>query len=179
MRAITDDDGVFRFEQVPPGEIVLYYPWDGPNNLEVRDGKWSKWTKPGQTFPSPPTKGLCWVKVFNVVESQRIDDLVIDLSKSNCVAEGRVTDGRGQALKGVYVKPIWKRRSGYWSVHGMAALPAISTDDEGRYRITGLPPGDIHLAVSSTDPKIEFEPVAVRLNVGNSTRRDLRVRVVR
>ena len=177
MRAITDDDGLFRFEQVPPGEIVLYYPWAGPNRLEVRDGKWSKWTKPSQTYPSPPTEGPCWVKVFDVVENQQFDEVVVDLSKSTCVLEGRVTDRRGQAVKGVNVNPLWKRRGGYYSVHGMDALPAISTDDEGRYHITGLPPGEVHVGVHSKNPKIEIEPVAVRLHVGTSTRRDLRVRV--
>ena len=177
MRAITDDDGVFRFAQVPPGQIVLYYPWDGPNKLEVRDGKWSKWTKPGQTYPSPPTEGLCWVKVFDLVESQQFDELVVDLSKSTCILEGRVTDRRGQAVKGVNVLPLWKRRDGYYSVHGMEELPAIYTDDEGRYRITGLPPGEVYVGFHSKHRKIEFEPVAVGLNVGESTHRDLRVRV--
>jgi len=177
MRAITDDDGLFRFEQVPSGEIALYYPWDGPNGREVRDGKWSKWTKPGQTYPSPPTRGLCWVKVFDVVENQQFDEVVVDLSKSTCVLEGRVTDRRGQAVEGVSVNPLWKRRGGYYSVHGMKALPAISTDDEGRYRITGLPPGEVYVGFHSKHRKIEFEPVAVRLHVGKSTRRDLRVRV--
>ncbi|TWU37855.1 Methicillin resistance mecR1 protein [Novipirellula aureliae] len=179
MRAMTDDQGTFRFEDVPPGEIVLYYPWDGPTGSEVRSGKWLAPDSHSQGTPKPPTQGICWVKVLHAKEGQAVDPIVVDLSKSRCVVEGRVTDEQGEPVGNVTVQPLWKRDGGYFSVHGNATLPANVTDAEGRYRITGLPPDAIHLAVwgRGSERQIEFEPTPVHLTANSPLHRNLKVQV--
>src|SRR5208282_5240094 len=39
LRAISDEQGRFRIEGVPPGKHRLYYPWSGPTRGEVDSGR--------------------------------------------------------------------------------------------------------------------------------------------
>ena len=175
LRAVSDEQGYFQFHDVPPGEIVLFYPWAGPTAGEVRGGTWKKWTRPAERSPRVPTQGVCWLRVFNAGEGETVDGLEVDLSKSTCAVEGTVTDQTGRRMSDARVVPVWKRQGAWASVHGLSSLPSIRTDRQGRYHATGMPPGEVFLSVSSSNVKVDFQPGAVELVQGETAQKDLRV----
>ena len=182
LRAISDENGEFRFENVPPGKLFLYYPWDGPTAGEVDSGKWRRWTKPGEAYPSAPTKGLTWTRFIRGEEGRQVNDLVVDLSKSTCVVEGRVVDADGTPVVGARVEATWKGKD--WSGHTVPnGEPPAHTDANGLYRLTGLPPSEAAvfatLQINDQDaPRgirtYRTEVVPVKLLTGRSVTANLR-----
>lgn len=146
LRAISDEDGNFEFEDAPPGELIIYYPWDGPNVGEINSGKWRKWTKPGDTAPAPPVAGKTWIRVLQADDGEAIDDLGVDLSKSTCGITGQVVDAEGNPVSGATVQASWPRTGGGYTVDQSGASSTTVTG--GRFSLTGLPPVDVRFIAS-------------------------------
>ena len=139
LRTISADDGTFTLDNAPPGRLTLYYPWDGPTAGEVQQGRWSKWTKPGQQYPEPPYKGITWIKSFDAEEGETID-ITVDISQATGILSGKVVDAEGNPLSGVTINAIHPRDDNNWySVDDMTG--SIKTDPLGRYYLMGLAPG--------------------------------------
>ncbi|MCF7731805.1 MAG: ankyrin repeat domain-containing protein [Akkermansiaceae bacterium] len=171
LRAISDANGVYRFDGVPAGEVFFYYPWEGPTQGEVDSGKWQAWTKPGQDYPQPPVTDRGWVQALQFAEGERREGVDVDLSKSTASVEGQVVDSAGQAVGGAKVRATWNieginRHSLPDSFQGGHA----TTGPDGGFRLTGLPPGVVVLAVSHETLKPPRQPVEVRLMVAETSR---------
>jgi len=179
LRAIADEQGRWRMENVPPGRHLLYYPWEGPTNVEVAQGIWDKYKKPGEVYPSAPIKGICGAMIINgdqdVAEGETISNIVMDLSQSTAAAEGRVTDADGRPVEGIEVFLRWKWARGAVDVHGEDFPPAV-TDSEGHYRLEHLPPGKWTLRAWYQQSDSSSSDVPVELEKEQTTRQDLRMK---
>ncbi|MCG8651803.1 MAG: carboxypeptidase regulatory-like domain-containing protein, partial [Pirellulales bacterium] len=170
LRTISNDDGTFLFEGVPPGDLILYYPWDGPTQGEVDRGHWRQWTKPGQPYPSPPLANRAWVSAIKLGEGERREDIVVDLSKSSARVEGRVVSTTGQPIADAAIGATWKFDNGAGftfpdSFRGGHAR----TDAQGRFQLSGLPPGAMSISCRHERFTAPQELVQVSLTAGVTT----------
>jgi peroxiredoxin/protocatechuate 3,4-dioxygenase beta subunit len=167
FRAITDEQGHFRMEDVPPGTHLLYYPWSGPSKGEVSSGRWRAFHGPDERRPSAPVKGVCAAKVIKLGDGE-LRGIVIDLSKSTCAVEGQVHDTHGRVVADAMVSLYWVHSIGWESVN-----TPVATDAQGRYRLQNLPPGDWHIRTWHDKVKQQSEPVPVELKQGRTIQQDL------
>jgi Carboxypeptidase regulatory-like domain len=122
--ASTDFDGRYEFNRLPAGRYSLVVDRRGYLSLRY-----------GQRRPLEQGTPL------QLLERQVLERVDFALPKMSVIA-GRVTDESGDPMAGVTVVAL---RSTY--VEGrrrlvMASRAAfVRTDDEGRYRLSGLPPG--------------------------------------
>ncbi len=170
FRAVSDENGEFRFEDVPPGKLYVFYPWIGPTR-GIEGGKWTKWTKPGEQYPLPPVTDRGWVKSIELDEGERAEDVVVDLSASSAAVDGQVIDPSGRPVANASVRAVWKCDGLCWisfpdSLKGGRA----KTDAEGRFHLTGLPPGAVAVASEHPDLESPKDPVAVELESGKTGR---------
>ena len=173
FRAITDEQGHFRMEDVPPGTHLLYYPWSGPSKGEVSSGRWRAFHGPDERWPSAPVKGICAAKVIKLGDGE-LCGIVIDLSKSTCAVEGQVHDTHGRVVADAMVSLYWvcPNGSGWGPVNGKG-YPPVATDAEGRYRLQNLPPGDWHIRTWHDKVEQQSEPVPIELKPGRTIQQDL------
>ena len=87
------------------------------------------------------------VRVLRVGGDMRAHDVEIVLIPGGAIA-GR-SHSAGEPFQGVLVRPLRLRQNGGRTVATLAASPRL-TDDHGRYRLFGLPPGSV-LIVASLD----------------------------
>lgn len=165
LRAITDENGEYRFDGVPPGELLVYYPWEDPIMGEVKSGRWRQWTEPGQRYPQPPVTDRAWGTAVTFKEGQSLTDLDVDLSRSTAQVDGQVVDKAGQPVPDASVHAVFRLddvRKLSWpdSFHRGRA----TTDADGRFRLSGLPLGTFGLYVKhdqlkspETAPELELE----------------------
>ncbi len=172
LRAITDAEGQFVIDAVPPGLLLLMYPWQGPSAGEVTAGKWAAWTKPGERYPSAPIKGVCAAVRIELGDGQTIKDRVVDLSQSTAAVEGQVLDRAGRPVPNAKVALYWKEKGGWLPVASLDYPPAM-TDANGRYRLERLPVGSWHIGAWLGDGRAE--PVPVELSSNKTARADLRM----
>ncbi|MBN1359079.1 MAG: carboxypeptidase regulatory-like domain-containing protein [Sedimentisphaerales bacterium] len=178
LRAITDASGHFRIDSVPPGIHLLYYPWSGPLASEVDSGRWQAFRQPGQRWPSAPVEDVLGAVTIELDEAEEITDALIDLSKSTCAIEGQVRDTGGRFVGGAKVAFTWKITNANlsaWGPFGSEGYTPAVTDSQGRYRMTGLPPGDWHIKASHPNISSEADLVPVHLGPGRTVRQDLRL----
>jgi protocatechuate 3,4-dioxygenase beta subunit len=174
LRAITDDSGRFVMN-VPPGHHLLYYPWMGPSKAEVQSGKWDKWKKTGERYPSAPIKGVLSAQIIEVREGEKIGEVVVDLSQSTCSVTGQVCDTTGRTVAGAKVSLYWKFSGGTTSINGRGYRP-FETDENGRYYMDNLPPGNWHIKAWHGLTKKRMNVVPVELTTGKTVRQDLQLR---
>ena len=178
LRAITNEQGRFRIEGVPPGNHFLYYPWDGPTQGEVDSGRWRAFgTKKDARLVVPhPLAGYGLVKPITVNEAATVRDVVLDFSRSTSAVEGKVLDAAGKPVSGASVRLLWPRGDGAnWMSLG---LPDAVTDAAGHYRIDHLPPESFQLQAIPPGMKVVPEkspPVQVELAAEQVLRQDLRI----
>jgi hypothetical protein len=144
LRAVSDDNGRFLFEGVPPGNHHLYYPWSGPTQGEVDSGRWKTFEikkDNGRVVPLP-LAGYGMVRPITVDEGATVRNVTLDFTQSTSTIEGKVLDAEGKPLKGASVRVLWRqgRQDG-----GQSLLPDVVSDVEGRYHVDHLPPGPYQL----------------------------------
>ena len=163
QQAISDAEGKFVIEGVPPGDLLLKYPWDGPSKDELASGRWKAWAKPGQEFPSAPVKGIGAAVPLQLADGQVLDDVVLDLSQSKASIEGRVIDKDAKAVAGAEVSLCWKVSqwgATTWSpVSTSDGNVPVKTDAQGRYRLQNLPPGDWCLTAKVSNASVTTLPL--------------------
>jgi len=172
VRAITDEEGRWKMEDVPPGVHLLYYPWEGPTKGEVESGTWRAFCKTDEVCPSAPIKGVCGAVVIEVGDGEDLDDIVMDLSKSTCAVEGRVCDAAGRPIADARVVLTWKHSNGWNNAHGEGYPPGF-TDEDGYYRLENLPPGSWHLTALRDEIDGRADLVAIELEPGRTVKADL------
>lgn len=141
---LTGQDGRFLLEGVPPGEYRLFADREGLNQQEY-----------GQN--SPETRGT----VISVRAGERLR-LDFRMLGAGTIA-GRVIDDAGEPVSGIPVNAeAFQFRSGKQVLLGLSLLrlgsarriPSVTpemgysvTNEEGAYRLTGLPPGGYYVVV--------------------------------
>jgi hypothetical protein len=165
---ITDALGRFTMERIPPGSHVLYYP--SP-------------TYDGLAPPSVPAKGVCGALVIEKKDGERIDELVLDLSQSTAVVEGCVFAPDGKPLPGTTVF-LDRYHVCHSDTRGCFAVCTATvtgphretiTDEQGRYKLTGIGPGQWSLGRSSPRFQRFASPQIITLAAGQTLHKNIRV----
>ena len=130
---VTDAEGRFVFEAVPPGDYSLSAA--KPGYLEMTLGA----RRPGPRVPGIP---------LTLAAGQKLDQVALSLPRGSVIA-GTVTDEFGDPAMGVSVRAL---RFGYMNGHRITQPAGNATsDDLGGYRIPGLMPGEYVVAAVPRD----------------------------
>jgi protocatechuate 3,4-dioxygenase beta subunit len=132
--AITDGDGRFKLEKVPPGHYEFYAARTGFISQQYQE-KGSG--EGGATLSLSP--------------GQVVDDAMFRLAPA-AVISGRVVDEAGEPMMGVYVAAMrrptkeerekWNQRS---KRERLMESGSVVTDDRGEYRLFGLKAGEYYI----------------------------------
>ncbi len=123
----TDRDGAFEFDYLKPGDYLL------------RAGHYDSTSK-----PAPRAPGELQVTLAAGESQQGLRLLLGDEGQS---ISGRVTDGDGRPFQHAVVF-VWGRP-------GMPSLAYAHSDEDGFYRVSGLPPGEYIMAAQA--PKVSAD----------------------
>jgi hypothetical protein len=125
---LTDDQGHFVFDNVPPGSYDLQVSRNGFVDAEY-----------GQKKPGAPGA------ILTLTPGQRVSDLVFKLWRAAAIS-GHVYDEDGQPIAKAEV--IVYRASHHTGKEQRATDDAISTNDLGEFRAFDLAPGRYYIAVN-------------------------------
>ncbi len=152
--AVSDAEGKFRFDKVPPGNYRL--------SAERRG-----FLRQQYGAKRVGGKGV----EIRLPEGGQINDLQISLTPQSAVS-GSVTDERGAPLEGVRVRAGQLKVISGSRQLTPAGNPAIGsiTDDRGEFRIRGLAPGRYYLAAEfhseeSATQRIRYTSEADRMRI--------------
>ena len=128
--AITQDDGAFVFDAVPPGQYSIAVVKSGYISLAY-----------GATGPGRPGLPV-------TVASGAQQTIVIAVPRGGVIT-GRLTDGTGQPLPGLQVRALTYRILRPAGDRQLVEVPGttVVTDDRGIYRIFGLAAGEYAVTV--------------------------------
>lgn len=127
---ITQDDGTFVFDAVPPGQYFIAAVKSGYISLAY-----------GATGPGRPGLAV-------TVASGTQQTIVIAVPRGSVIT-GRLTDGTGQPLPGLQVRALTYRILRPAGDRQLVEVPGttVVTDDRGVYRIFGLASGEYAVIV--------------------------------
>jgi hypothetical protein len=132
LSARTDDDGRYAIAQVPAGEYTL----------SVRRAGFVEASFGQITSRTPPRR-------VSVADGARVGPLDFQLLRGGVIT-GRVVDDAGEPAERVAVRAMQQvRRGGQARVGG--AIQVDQTDDQGHYRLFGLPPGEYLIVAEPGD----------------------------
>jgi len=135
---LTDASGVFSLDHVVPGRYYL---------AVSREGYLA------QQYGQKQDNGEDFGAVLSLTAGQKITDLIFRLQKT-AVITGRVVDEDGDPIIRASVEVLRRR-----VVNGSRRFEAMgseTTDDQGVYRIFGLPPGHYFVRVNPSGPNGSF-----------------------
>lgn len=118
IRLKTDQNGKFKTEDVWPGNIFVRY-------------------ETGETKEIGIQPGMLVVSHFKAADGETVDDVVLDVRKARCELIGRITDENGKGVKGRWISATVAAARGR-----LDESIRCTTDDEGRFRFTGLAPDE-------------------------------------
>jgi hypothetical protein len=94
---------------------------------------------------------------FEFRANENISDLEVELTNRETTLSGVVTNSRGAAVKD-YAVVVFPRDRDKWTV-GMRYLKTGRPDQDGRFKVSGLPPGDYYaIALDYVDSAEWMEP---------------------
>jgi protocatechuate 3,4-dioxygenase beta subunit len=137
--AITDQDGRFSFEKIPPGKYIIQVQRTGMTSTNAR-GRWRTGTQ------------------VSLDPAQEIRDLVLPLVPASAIA-GRVLDQSGEPMSNAKVAALRYAYNG-GPHRRLTPVGDAQTNDLGDYRIFGLAPGSYYLSVSTG--AAEEDPTAIQ-----------------
>jgi len=156
-RVTTDALGRFTFENIPPGSHTIYYP--------------------GEPAQSVPAKGVYGSLIVEPADGHNLKDLTIDLSQSTASVEGQVFGPDGKLLADTKVILCryheWKENGSSGGAGPYAIVPA--TDNQGRYKLTGIGPGQWEIRPYHTRYQRPSPHQLVTLAPKQSVRQNLQV----
>ena len=118
IRLKTDQNGNFKAEDVWPGNIFVRY-------------------ETGETKEIGVQPGMLVVSHFKAADGETVDDVVLDVRQARCELVGRITDETGKGVKGRWISATVAAARGR-----LDESIRCTTDDEGRFRFTGLAPDE-------------------------------------
>jgi hypothetical protein len=124
--ALTDDVGVYDLPELPAGRYSVIVSKSGFVSLSY-----------GQRRPLQAGTPL------QLVDGQQLKGVDFRLPRGS-VIEGRVLDEDGDAMPGVMVRVM--RYQYQQGDRRLVAAGSAQTDDQGRYRVWGLTPGDYYVS---------------------------------
>ena len=127
----TDPQGRYSIEGLPAGPVVIEARKIGYVSLQY-----------GQRRPSDAET------LITLRERERRSDTDIVLPRGSIVS-GTVVDEHGEPVEGIPIAALQLGRLESWTTATSGAFPR-STDDRGRYRLTGLDPGTYLVASMAT-----------------------------
>jgi protocatechuate 3,4-dioxygenase beta subunit len=138
--ARADNDGQYEFRDLPPGRYRLMAGKTGFGPVAADD------QAPNRRAVSIPDIGV------TLADGERRERVDIRLLRWGTLS-GRVLDERGDPLQGARVDLLRPRyEAGRRRLMPAASATAL-TDDLGRYRLSGLPPGQYIVSASVGDPQ--------------------------
>jgi protocatechuate 3,4-dioxygenase beta subunit len=135
---LTDANGAFSLDRVVPGRYYLAVSREGYLAQQY-----------GQTQDNGEDFGA----VLSLTAGQKITDLIFRLQKA-AVITGRVVDEDGDPIIRASVEVL--RRRVVKGSRRFESMGSETTDDQGDYRIFGLPPGHYFVRVNPSGPKGSF-----------------------
>ncbi|HEX7781055.1 MAG TPA: carboxypeptidase-like regulatory domain-containing protein, partial [Vicinamibacterales bacterium] len=160
MAASTDSDGAFRFMNVPAGSFTVRAR--GERSVAA---------------PSDP-EGPSTAPVV-VAQGSQVENVVLTLRRGGIIS-GTITDEFGDPVSGsvIVIDPVRSNPGVTGEIttvaryaSGLAASRGlVPTDARGRYRVTGLPPGEYLLGVAANDGVSAKVEVQFQDDGGNSRR---------
>jgi hypothetical protein len=171
-------DGAFLVEGLPPDRYVAAASWPG---MRTGDGTAGWWLTTigvgGNDLGDAP---------IDVPPNASVRDVAIGFRDRVGSIEGELTDAAGQPAPEYFVLAFSVNRAS-WTSTSRRAVPAVRPATDGRFRITGLLPGDYYLAVVTAIAEDEHaDPAfleallsgAIRVSVGDgqTVRQSLRIK---
>lgn len=134
---LTDEQGRFEFKELAGGRYTLVASKGGFITLQY-----------GQRRPSEPGTPV------DLAAGQAVEKIVVGLPRGSVIT-GRIADEFGEPLTGAQVRVL---RYGY-AAGARRLLPAGQsdrTDDQGTFRVFGLPPGDYIVSATLNEDRAVF-----------------------
>jgi len=122
-RVKSDAGGKFTATGVPPANIFVRYETPYKSNEELM---------PTGTQP----RTLCVVH-RKAADGERIENVVLDLRKCNCVVEGTIVDHEEKGVAGRWIRATFAAAKGRLDESIM-----VKSDEQGRFRFAGLSPDE-------------------------------------
>ena len=113
-------------------------------------------------YLTPEFRGPSLIETARMVHIRpdaRVHDIEVVLARGGAIV-GAITDSAGEPFQGVLVRAMRLRQVGARTVATAAGWPRL-TDERGRYRIFGLPPGSylIVASLNATEPTLDRRSV--------------------
>ncbi len=154
---ITDDQGRFTAENVAQGYKLVSYT--EMHQVRSSNGIQNKYIGP------------CAATRVNVIHDHDVNDVVLDLSKSTCSLEMKLTDTNGDPVESAIfdfgAKMPNKRRP------RKALFSSYETDPAGIYRFNALPPGQWLLTIQTM--KVGFRVIDVTLEPDQTAHYEIQI----
>ena len=175
--AAVSADGSFQVTGLAPGQYVVNAAWPDMRNADGSAGWWLSEVRVG-TSPQGD-------RPLALEPQQHLGDVTLTFRDRIGGIEGVLTDPSGQPAPGYFVLAFSTDRAA-WSPASRRALPPVRPGTDGRFRISGLPPGEYHLAVVTAageadhvDPSfldvLLQSAVRIAIAADETVRQDLRI----
>jgi hypothetical protein len=171
----ADADGRFRIAGLAPDRYLASASWPG---MRAGDGGWwlTSTRVGGRDLGDSP---------IVVNPNEDVSEIVIEFRDRIGTIEGTLTDAAGQPAPEYFVIAFPTDRAS-WTTTSRRMVPAVQPATDGRFRVTGLPPGEYYVAVvtevepdEATDPRFleTLISMSLRLTIGEgeTKRQNLRV----
>jgi hypothetical protein len=173
--ATVDADGTFRVVGLPPDRYLATATWTG---MRSGDGGWwlTSMKAAGRDLGDSP---------LVVNPNQDVADVVVEFRDRIGTIEGTLTDATGRSAPEYFVI-AFPTDPASWTTTSRRMVPAVQPATDGRFRVTGLLPGEYYLAVvteidsdQATDPRFleTLLPMAMRLTIGEGETRQQNLRI--
>jgi protocatechuate 3,4-dioxygenase beta subunit len=132
---LTDDNGGFVFDKVPPGMHIIKFPGQTGN------------CDPNKKAADVPFEDYATFVMMTMTDGEVKPDVFVDLRQKRGVVTGKVVDGNNRAMAGVNAVLI--RVVKHYHEHGWSSqsssLKTVTTDQNGVYVMKHIPGGDYQL----------------------------------
>lgn len=173
--ATVDADGAFRVVGLPPDRYLATATWPG---MRSGDAGWWLTTMRvgGRDLGDSP---------LVVNPNEDVPDVIVEFRDRIGTIEGTLTDSTGRPAPEYFVIAFPVDRAS-WTTTSRRMVPAVQPATDGRFRVTGLLPGEYYLAVvteiepdQATDPRFLETLVSMALRVtiteGETLRQNLQI----
>jgi hypothetical protein len=174
-QAAVDADGTFRVAGLPPDRYLATATWPG-----MRSGDTGWWL----TTIRVNSRDL-GDRPIEVGPNEAVTEVLLEFRDRVGTIEGTLTDAAGRPAPEYFVLAFPADRAS-WTTTSRRIVPPVQPATDGRFRISGLLPGEYYLAVvtevspdEATDARFleTLLPLAMRLTIGEAEtrRQDLRI----